>query len=341
MRLLTIVLAVVGVAAAGGVASAGKLRVPADYATIQEAVDAAGSGDTIVIKSGTYAERVSIANASRLTLKGSGAPVIDAGGGGFAISVTGSSRVKLQGLVLQGALDGITVSDSEKVLIRDCTIENALRDGLAVDSSQAVKVQRTRIEGAGDDGMQFGEIATRCVVTRNRIGECGQNGIVVLGDQNKLTKNDIADCGEDGIRIWGDDNAAVGNRLARCEDDGVDLWRATGYLLKKNTLSEITENGFQSGGGERNEFVKNTVTGSGFSGFDIDEPGDKLSKNRVTAAGGYGIAFGVGGNVVVGNTIRGSRWFDIIEFEYDPDVVQTPNTYKKNKYETSRLTEHK
>ncbi len=52
------------------VAYAATINVPADHATIQAAVDAAASNDTIIIASGTYTEQVSITKS--LTLQGAG-----------------------------------------------------------------------------------------------------------------------------------------------------------------------------------------------------------------------------------------------------------------------------
>ena len=48
---------------------AADLRVPADYPTIQAAVDAAASGDTIRIAPGVYVEQTRVTNKS-LTLVG-------------------------------------------------------------------------------------------------------------------------------------------------------------------------------------------------------------------------------------------------------------------------------
>jgi len=48
-------------------ASAATIYVPDDYATIQAAVDAASTGDTIIVKDGTYSENVDV-NKS-LTIK--------------------------------------------------------------------------------------------------------------------------------------------------------------------------------------------------------------------------------------------------------------------------------
>jgi len=49
-----------GVGLAGVVASAGPLRVPDDYPTIQEAIDAAGDRDIVLVAPGTYAEAIDL-----------------------------------------------------------------------------------------------------------------------------------------------------------------------------------------------------------------------------------------------------------------------------------------
>ena len=61
-------------------ATAADLNVPADYPTIQAAVDAAHSNDTIHIAAGVYAGQVLISNKS-LTLLGSPGAVLRATSG--------------------------------------------------------------------------------------------------------------------------------------------------------------------------------------------------------------------------------------------------------------------
>jgi pectin methylesterase-like acyl-CoA thioesterase len=60
--------------------NANVIHVPADYPTIQAAVNAAGSNDTIQIASGVYAGQVLISNKS-LTLSGSPGTVLRATSG--------------------------------------------------------------------------------------------------------------------------------------------------------------------------------------------------------------------------------------------------------------------
>ena len=93
------------------------LRVPDDFATIQQAVDAAAPGDVIMVAPGTYCEQVSI-TTSDLTLRAApavGNPAILNGAcetGGFGIhsrgiSVTGVSGVEITGFIIDGFSTGI------------------------------------------------------------------------------------------------------------------------------------------------------------------------------------------------------------------------------------------
>jgi parallel beta-helix repeat protein len=72
----------------------------ADFAKIQDAVNAAGPGDTIIVYPGTYTENVDV-NKS-LILKGEGMPVVDAGESGSAITLA-ADGCTVEGFEVTGA----------------------------------------------------------------------------------------------------------------------------------------------------------------------------------------------------------------------------------------------
>jgi parallel beta-helix repeat protein len=87
------------------VSLAATLTVPTDYSTIQEAIDAANSGDTVFVKPGTYYEHLIIQDKS-ITLQGEdkATTIIDGSGTGTVINVPSTNGVKISDL---------TVLDSE------------------------------------------------------------------------------------------------------------------------------------------------------------------------------------------------------------------------------------
>lgn len=87
--------------AAGGGHS---LKVPQQYRTIQAAIDAANSGDTILVASGTYKENIQLTEGVLLQGAGAAVTIIDGGG---------------EGNVVEGAkgsvIEGFTITNSGKM----------------------------------------------------------------------------------------------------------------------------------------------------------------------------------------------------------------------------------
>src|SRR5437879_5657050 len=87
--------------------SAVVLHVPADYPTIQGAIDAATSGDQIRIAAGTYTEQVVIARKN-LKLIGESGAVLEARPG-LAATLTPYGEPDVQPLVAIALCDDVTV----------------------------------------------------------------------------------------------------------------------------------------------------------------------------------------------------------------------------------------
>ena len=111
----------------------GVLDVPAEFATIQEAVDAAAEGDLVLIAPGTYAEAVDV-TTDDLTIRG----------------------LDRDGVVLDGEFEldnGIRVLGANGVAIENLTAINYTNNGLFWVSSQGYRASYINTHRTGDYGI--------------------------------------------------------------------------------------------------------------------------------------------------------------------------------------------
>jgi hypothetical protein len=190
-----------------GAVHAATINVPADFATIQDAVNSASEGDEIVVAPGTYNENVTWTGTG-LTLRGSGGAaltIID--GGGFGAPIRASSvlsGVTVEGFTLTngggGDGGGISLVNVADGTIRNCIVrDNANPDasgGGAYLNAGTYLVENTNfinnsISGGGSGGGLYIESATvtinggSFINNSNPMGSGG--GIEVLDESATLT----------------------------------------------------------------------------------------------------------------------------------------------------------
>ena len=128
------------------------INVPADYPTIQQAIDAARSGDTIEIAPGQYLEGVMVNSKSGLAIKGTIGDYANPKnyslntvfyGIGTWIRIISSTSVELNNLVFAdnnfsafGTLPSVPILDSDAISIKECFFTGNLADnGSAIYAS--------------------------------------------------------------------------------------------------------------------------------------------------------------------------------------------------------------
>lgn len=176
---------------------------PADaFATLQAAVDKAGSGDTIIVGPGVYtvsnpADEAlleifgkSASAGSALLLRadnGSGtgdAPgevLLDAQDRGFGIRVTSSAHVIIDGFVIRGARGangaGVQIrTQSAFIEVRNCELTENI-DGIRVESSDDTLIFNNLIQGNVNRGVQISGDSRRTAVINNTVAFNQNDGI--------------------------------------------------------------------------------------------------------------------------------------------------------------------
>lgn len=207
------------------------LHVPAQFPTIQAAVDAAKAGDTIKVAHGTFSENVLIDGKSDVSLRGQNTLLLGSGSG-IGIHILNSDRIWIRGFTVDGYEAGIVLDNTNNSRIHHVNTRNhdsadsSLRDGLQLVNSHFNYVAHVNALDNGHNGFTLKLQSTNNVLRHLRGNNNGQNpavaasfggcGIQLIGSDNN---NNIIAFSETirngwGIQVGGgsNDNAVSHNR---------------------------------------------------------------------------------------------------------------------------------
>ncbi len=293
--------AVSAVAAACLVAPAegAKLKVPANYATIQAAVNAAVTGDVIEVSKGVYAEHVTITSRDHLTLraKKGDAVYIDAAGSGIPLSITQSHYITVQDIRLRHTADsvGLNIDQSSPIRVKRCTVDDAAVAGIAIVQSGGVVIEDCLVKNSGGDGIEL--FAASSVVRDTTVRDAGANGISVVGFANTLEGNRVEGGGSAGIKLGGlmacESCLVVDNRVEGAWDGILLADNAEGNTVLENTIVDTDRDGIELlDGAESSVITGNTMKGIGANGMKLDSAYCLHSKNDIKDTAEHGVFIG-------------------------------------------------
>jgi len=208
------------------------INVPADYATIQEGLDAASEGDTVIVESGTYVENIFWPEINGIKLFGSGEEtcVIDGDSLGSVIQIDhGSSYIVDTSTVISG----FTLQNGKAYENDSGTQYISSGGGINLFASSIIMEDLIIINNSGTDG---GGISLRF-----SYGSKFKNVII---------KNNFA--GNDGGGIYNTsstdlflENVTISENLA--EDNGGGIWNLNEDIICDSLI--ITDNTSGGSGG--------------------------------------------------------------------------------------------
>ncbi len=189
--------------------------VPDTYPTIQAAINAANSGDTILVKEGTYYEHVVINKCITLIGEDRDRTIIDGASTGTVMNIT-VSKVNVTGFTIQNSGDhydhGIYVFSSfcniTYNIVKNC------RYGIKLDNS------------------------TDIIISGNTVTESSFVAVKMDGSsKNTLSRNNITS-NRYGIGLdYSLDNTIAGNNITNNDEGGIGLYRSPNNVISLNNIT--------------------------------------------------------------------------------------------------------
>ena len=227
----------------GEYALAAELQAPGTFGSLQNAIHAAQSGDTVIIAPGEYNENLTLKNGVSLKAQESGKSIIHAAVKGIpALRCDDCYYNDLSGLVLTGPTDTVLLINRSTVQVQDCTVSGGVY-GLVLARGGSSTVRNCTVADNSRVGIfVLGGITTpkveNCTSTRN-----GFAGIFIAERAQGEYKTNTCSENEFGMIVSRDVSVmACGNVFLKNRGAGTYLdGRCT--LLKNSDRNHYQENG--------------------------------------------------------------------------------------------------
>jgi hypothetical protein len=281
-------------------ATGATLLVPADYPTIQSAVDAAVDGDTVLVAPGTYGpvtiDGKNVTLASEFLETGDPASVtetvIDGGNGEAALTIANTdTSSRIIGFSFQNANDGVVTYDAHFQflnnivqftgdgidyessgtettggLVRDSVFQHNTDDGIDLDDTVDIVIEDSIMRNNGNDGIEirlpeYTGPTANVMLRSNQIYANNNDGIQLIGYPEPSNRSFVIE--RNLIHDNGDAGIGLMDNAETVEDfRGAPL--TDPILVANNTFDN---NAWAQTGGANTTFVNNAVLNSVIGGL--------------------------------------------------------------------------
>lgn len=239
-------------------------RSGCNYTSVQRAINASRSGDTVLVRPGTYYEFLVLKSGVSVVADSSGevvlystfAPVVSAQNvssgrvSGFVLEYAGTwkhnavwivdSSVEISNNKIRGGTySGIHVDGSATPVIEGNTITGSTGNGVYLAANTRATVRENRIEGNGGSGIHVRDNAEP-EISGNVICSNAENGIFSCGDSSgRVLNNEISENGHKGIYVL--ENAAPfidGNTIFGNTQEGISVVCTSKVTASNNDIHD-------------------------------------------------------------------------------------------------------
>lgn len=310
--------------------------VPSNYTHIQEAIDHADEGDTIIVLPGTYREHITLSKLVNLIGNNVSTTAIDGQGSGTVVKVT-ASNVVIEGFTVRNGEIGIYATSAGNCFIKRNNASNNV-DGIHITSSWNCTIVNNNSSNNDHRGI-FLNNSWECNVSSNVIEKNEWYGLnlnssrnsIVVGNTVKGGHNDhdaigllsctncsvVSNTAEDSHRfgIWVDSstNCVVDKNYVNNNVYGISIVNSLQCSIKQNDVINSQKYNLGLYSSSMNTFYQNNFIATGSSQVETTN-----STN------------------IMDNGIEGNYWSDYAGIDYDcngiGDTMYVVDAYEHDGY---------
>ena len=243
------------------VATASTIYVPENYTLIQDAVDAASPGDTIIVREGTYEENIEV--YKRLTIRsenGSDSTVVQAEYPDLPVFEVAADYVNLSGFTVKGAYEdhGIYLYSADY-----CTISNNIcsenEEGILLIVSENNNISNNNCYLNNDSISIF--LSNSNNISNNVCSDNVDDGIyLIMSNSNNISNNVCSDNGDDGIKLYMSDSNNISDNNSPANNFSISLTDSANNSVSGNVCSYSSVCGIFIAGSTNNSISNNHGT---------------------------------------------------------------------------------
>jgi len=236
-----------------------------DYTTIQDAINDATDGDTIIVNDGTYNENVDVDKSVILRSEnGSTKTAVTAKYSETSVFYISTDNVTINGFNVTGTTSitaGIYLYSSNNHTITNNDVSGNYY-GIVLGSSQNNKLTNNKVNSNDMYGIALGGSNNNTLINNNISNTSNNHGIYLLGsDYNILTSNTV--CGNDAYGIYLDtssNNTLTSNTVSENNEYGIRLLSSSNNILTGNTASSNSVSGIYLANSSFNTLTENIAS---------------------------------------------------------------------------------